>query len=424
MDVIVIGGGLAGLAATSQLAEAGKTVLLLEARNRLGGRVLTRRIPHLPHPIELGPEWIDQSSSIFSLLHESGAATVAAEGGRYLRVGGALERFDEPPRDAESLVDRIRRLPGPDRTLIEALDLCCGEARYAESRAEFLSYVEGFHAADPTRVSARWLARVEETQPADASAFHSLDGVDRALESLLPAADDSVVLQLDTVVEEVEWSRGGVTIRARREGARHVYRAARVICTLPLGVLQAGSVRFNPALDAKRPGLEGMKMGQATKVILQMRRPFWKSLPGLEDMLFLHDFTQPLPTWWTSSPTETPCITGWAAGPQFARIADHKGDRLLTLATTSLAGALGIPEGDVSQELVNWHYHDWNNDPFALGAYSYVVAGGLDSWKALAEPLEGSLYFAGEATVGDGYNATMEGAVESGKRAARQVLED
>ena len=424
MDVIVIGGGLAGLAATRDLAEAGRMVLLLEARNRLGGRVLTRRIPHFPHPIELGPEWIDRASSIFSLLEKRGAPTVAAEGARYLRAGGELEKFDEPPPGSENLVERIRQLPGPDRTLIEALDLCCGGARYAESRAELLAYVEGFHAADPARVSAQWLGKVEETQSADASAYHSLDGVDRVIESLMPAADDSVVLQLDTVVEEVEWCRGGVTVIARREGARHVYRSAKVICTLPLGVLQAGSVRFTPNLEAKRPGLEGMEMGQAAKVILRMRQPLWRDLPGLKDMLFLHDFSQPFPTWWTSAPTRTPCITGWAAGPQFERIASDVGDHPLPLAIRSLAGALGIQEAAISRELVDWHYHDWNGDPFARGAYSFVVAGGLDSWRVLAEPLEGSLYFAGEATVGEGYNATMEGAVGSGKRAARQVLED
>lgn len=423
MDVIVIGGGLAGLAATRQLAEAGKTVLLLEGRNRLGGRVLTRRIPHVSLPIELGPEWIDCSSSIFSLLKERGIPTVAASGSRYLRAGNHLEKTEEPPEESESLVDRIRRLPGPDRTLIDALDRCCGESRDSEARAQLLAYVEGFHAADPGRLSAQWLARVEETQPADASAHRSLDGVDRALESLMPA-DDSVVLQLDTVVEEVEWSRGGITVVARREGARHVYRAASAICTLPLGVLQAGTVRFTPDLGAKQAGLAGLAMGSAAKIILQMRRPFWKELPGLEDMLFLHDFTQPLPTWWTSSPTESPCITGWAAGPRLERIGPQLGNRPLALATKSLAGALGIPESDVSREVVDWHYHDWKGDPFSLGAYSYVLAGGLDAWKILAEPLEHALYFAGEATVGEGYNATMGGAVESGIRAARQVLED
>jgi len=165
-------------------------------------------------------------------------------------------------------------------------------------------------------------------------------------------------------------------------------------------------------------------MGQAVKIILRMRRPFWKELADLRGMLFLHDFTQPLPTWWTTSPRETPLITGWAAGPQLQHIGDAEGEGLLQLAIQSLAGALSIPDEAVSRELVAWHHHDWRSDPFTRGAYSYVLAGGIDAWRILAEPLERSVYFAGEATIGDGYNATMEGAVESGKRAARQVLED
>lgn len=424
MDVIVIGGGLAGLAATRDLARAGKTVLLLEARDRLGGRVLTHRVPRFPHPIELGPEWIDQSSSIFSLLAEAGAPTVEAVGTRYHRQGFRLENFDEPTALSESLLDRIRPLPGADRTLVEALDVCCSDPKFAESRAQLLAYVEGFHAADPSRVSAQWIARVEETQPAGASAHHSVEGMDRVLESLMPPANDGVVLQLDTIVEEVEWSRGGVTVTARQGGAPRVYRAARAICTLPLGVLKAGTVRFDPPLASKKASLEGMEMGQATKIVLRMRRPFWKELSGLEEMLFLHDFAQPIPTWWTESPRETPLITGWAAGPQLQRIGGSENEALLRLAIQSLAGALAIPGEEVSRQLEGWHHHDWRRDPFARGAYSYVLAGGIDAWRSLAEPLEGSLYFAGEATMGDGNNATMEGAVESGQRAARQVLED
>ena len=424
MDVIVIGGGLAGLAATQDLARAGRTVVLLEARDRLGGRVLTHRVPGFPHPIELGPEWIDQSSAIFSRLREAGAPTVEASGTRYHREGLRLENFDEPTALSENLLDRIRLLPGPDRTLVEALDVCCRDPRFAESRAQLLAYVEGFHAATPSRVSAQWIARVEETQSADASAHHSVEGVDRVLASLLPPTTDGVLLQHDTIVEEVEYSRGGVTVTAKRGDASHIYRAGRAICTLPLGVLKAGAVRFNPPLASKAAGLRGMEMGHALKIILRMRRPFWKELAGLGEMLFLHDFAQPIPTWWTASPRETPLITGWAAGPQLQRIGGAEDEALLQLAIQSLAGALAIRRENVSRELEGWHHHDWRRDPFARGAYSYVLAGGIDAWRILAEPVEGSLYFAGEATVGDGYNATMEGAVESGRRAARQVLED
>jgi len=424
MDIIVIGGGLAGLAAAQQLAAAGRTVLLLEARDRLGGRVLTRRVPGLSHPIELGPEWIDHSSSIAALLSQLGAPTVEAEGRRYRRVGEQLEDLDDLTQVSESLLERIQQLPGGDRPLLEALNLCCADERFANSREQLRAYVEGFHAADPGRVSVEWLAKVEENQPADASAHHSMKGVDRILEALMPAADDGVVLQLNTVVSQVQWSRGGVTVFAERDGVRHVYRAARALCTLPLGVIQSDRIRFEPALTDRKPGLRLMEMGPVVKIVLRMDRPFWEDRSGLEEILFLHDFEQPFPTWWTTRPLKTGIITGWAAGPQIDRLEDAKGEGLLRLAVKSLAAALHAPVDVVSKHLEGWFCHDWNRDPFCRGGYSWVITAGIDAWRNLAEPLEGSLYFAGEATAGDGYNGTMEGAVQSGKRAAREILDD
>jgi monoamine oxidase len=422
MDVIVIGGGLAGLAATQHLTRAGKTVLLLEARDRLGGRVLTQRIPGLSHPIELGPEWIDPSSSIAELLKEAGAPIIEAEGARYRRAGNQLENLDDLNRVSENLIDRMQELSGGDRPLIEALDHCCSDPRFADSRAQLLAYVEGFHAADPSRVSVEWLARVEQNQPADASAHHSAQGVDRVLEALMPATDDGVVLQLNTVVREIEWSRDGVSVVAHREGD-HVYRASQAICTLPLGVIQSGRVRFRPTLATRKPSLSLLEMGQVVKVVLRMSRPFWEELPSLKDMLFLHAFDQPFPTWWTTRPNKTALITGWTAGPQLRGLGDIGSEDLITPALHSLAAALDVPTDQVARYLEGWYCHDWRTDPFAEGAYSWVLAGGLDAWRNLAEPLDGSLYFAGEATASEGYNATMEGALLSGTRAAREILE-
>jgi monoamine oxidase len=140
-------------------------------------------------------------------------------------------------------------------------------------------------------------------------------------------------------------------------------------------------------------------------------------------MLFLHAFDQPFPTWWTTRPSKTALITGWTAGPQLGGLGDIGSEDLITPALHSLAAALDVPIDQVARYLEGWYCHDWRKDPFAEGAYSWVLAGGLDAWRNLAEPLDGSLYFAGEATAGEGYNATMEGALLSGTRAAREILE-
>jgi monoamine oxidase len=423
MDVIIIGGGLAGLAAGHELTQAGHGVLLIEARDRLGGRVHTSHVPGFPHPVELGPEWIDRSSTIATLLREIDGQMVAAQGRRYMRAGGGWEELDGPERGSKNLVDRIRKLPGGDRSLLAALDACCAGPEFADARAQLLGYVQGFHAADPARLSARWLTTVEANQPADASGHHSVQGIDAVLEALMPSIDDRLVLQLNTVVEEVRWARGSVTVTARREEVTRSYHAERVICTVPLPVLQSRRVRFTPDIESKRPALDLLAMGQAAKIVLRMRQPFWESISGLPEMLFLHDFTQPFPTWWTTRPLNIPLITGWAAGPQLDRLGNAEGEELLELGMESLAAALNRPIAEVARHLESWYHHDWRRDPFSLGAYSYVLVGGLDAYRTLAAPVEGTLYFAGEATAGEGYNATMEGAVQSGRRAAREVLE-
>ena len=97
-------------------------------------------------------------------------------------------------------------------------------------------------------------------------------------------------------------------------------------------------------------------------------------------------------------------------------------ERLLHAALSSLAAALRLPVAAVTSRLVRWYWHDWQRDPYAQGAYSWVRTGGIAAHELLAEPLRRTLYFAGEATRGGGFNATMDGAIQSGWRAAEQLL--
>ena len=115
-------------------------------------------------------------------------------------------------------------------------------------------------------------------------------------------------------------------------------------------------------------------------------------------------------------------LTAWAGGPQSDRLGTGDTAALVTLAVRSLAAALGRRESDVSALLEDHRHHDWNGDPYSRGAYSYVCVGGTEAYRRLAAPVEHTLYFAGEATCGKGYNATMEGAVESGRRAATELM--
>ncbi|MGH7524392.1 MAG: FAD-dependent oxidoreductase, partial [Gemmatimonadales bacterium] len=126
--------------------------------------------------------------------------------------------------------------------------------------------------------------------------------------------------------------------------------------------------------------------------------------------------------WWTTQPVQAPLLTGWLAGPAAARLGSPARDALLDIAMNSLAGALDMPRAVIERHFRSWHWHDWHRDPLSRGAYSWVVAGGVDSCRLLAEPVADTLFFAGEATASHGLNATMDGAIESGSRAAAEVI--
>jgi monoamine oxidase len=423
VSTLVIGAGLAGLAAAERLIAAGAAVTLIEARTRLGGRVLTEAHPS-GVAVELGPEWIGHDGAVPDLLARSGTRLVEARGRQLQRVEGGWRELSDLPDLKGELVRRASGLPGADRSLLTALDECCGGAELAESREHLLRYVQGFHAADPAWLSVRWLAEVEANQPADVSDLRVPAGVGGAVEELSSRIGGRCDLHLGRVAREVRWQPGAVEIETA-DGA--TFRAASAVISIPLPLLdpvsdEIAALRFTPRLDEKLDAARLLEMGQVVKLGLGFREPFWREIGPLDQMLFLHDYDQPIPTWWTPAEPSLPMLTGWAGGPYATRLAGLAEQEVLDLAVGSLAHALGQSRRDIGARLQYHYYHDWHSDPFARGGYTYVKVGGVHAHRRLAEPVAGTLYFAGEATCGEGLNATMEGAVRSGRRAADELL--
>ena len=420
MNVIVIGAGLAGLTAADRLVRAGHRVIMLEASGRIGGRVRTLRGPG--PPIDLGPEWISDSGAVHDLLTADGAPLRAAHGAGWWREEGRWERMEDLPGAPENLLGHLAALAGPDRSLRQALDECCRDPEFEPARSQLLGYVKGFHAADPDRLSTQWLVQVETNPPAEAYQFRGLDGVGRLVDTLALRLEGKCGFRPDSPVTEIRWRRGRVQVRIR-DG--DTLEADAAIVTVPLPILpaprdQPSALRFTPDLPAKRAAISLLEMGHVVKLVLRFREPFWTRSGPAGEVLFMHGFGQPFPTWWTFEPPTVPILTAWAGGPGAASLPGEEG-ALVDLALGSLARIVGVPRHDIDRQVDGHFLHDWRRDPYVLGAYTYVATGGLDAHRARAEPVEGTLFFAGEATCGEGLNGTMEGAMESGWRAGGEV---
>jgi monoamine oxidase len=186
------------------------------------------------------------------------------------------------------------------------------------------------------------------------------------------------------------------------------------------------AVRFVPALPDKQRARASLAMGEVLKVVLRFRAPFWEyeqpPCPHLPRLSFLFAPDETFPTWWTSYPLIAPQLTAWVAGPRAVRLARQADARIVEDAVTALARILGIPAHGLEAELASVHLHNWNTDPFARGAYSYVRAGGLEAPRELGTPLAATLFFAGEATDAGGQTGTVHGAMASGHRVVCEIL--
>jgi monoamine oxidase len=157
-------------------------------------------------------------------------------------------------------------------------------------------------------------------------------------------------------------------------------------------------------------------MGTVIKITLQFHARFWP----VENFGFIHAPDEWLATWWADE--RGPLLTAWAGGPRAERLSEKNTNELLNLAI-STAGALFNVDPAHVRDLLEAHYvHDWSQDPFSRGAYSYIPVGKAEMPGRLAEPVDSTLFFAGEATDTNGNHGTVHGALESGKRAANEIL--
>jgi monoamine oxidase len=410
-DVAVVGAGIAGLCAARGLAEAGLSVVVLEASGRVGGRIRTHRVPGVDLPVELGAEFVHgRPPELLALIKEAGLTLFEREGRFFQFEDGELGTAD-----LDDSFDILERLPEEgDRPFAEFLSERKPRARAA---AHATNFVEGFNAADANVIGTAALRKQQQAEDAiegDRS-FRIREGYDRLplflLDRILEAGGR---VHLATAVTGVDWKPGEVMVRSANPVVPLV-RARRAVVALPLGVLQGGGLRISPLPAGVTEAIEALAMGQASRISLVFRERFWES--AAEELSFLFAQSEAVPVWWSAAPHISPVLTGWIGGPRAA--GGPEGPALRDAALTVLGKIFG--RDDLEALLLSWHTHDWQRDVLIRGAYSYAPAGALEASNRLAEAIEDTLYFAGEHTDTTGHWGTVHAAMRSGMRVIAQI---
>ncbi len=429
--VVVLGAGMAGLAAARVLAEAGVPVVVLEARQRVGGRVFSERTTE-GAVVEHGAEFIHgKPAALWALLQEAGLQPVERDGAmlREETPGAGLAAGDGGSDFFESL-EQLADLPGEDVPFAEWLQ---HSSWPAGERAVLTGYVEGFNAADARRISARSVGMQQRADDAmeGGRAWHLPGGYAQLPEFLATRVRSAGgEIRLGAEVHAVRWRPGDVVVSTR--GAD--LRVPRCLVTLPLGVLQAanasapGSVRLEPEpralFEARR-----LAMGHVVRFTLLFRERWWEGAAqpdpaALRTASFVFTPQRAVPVWWTRhpAPEPVPTLVGWAGGPRCAALQGKTAAELGELACAELAAAFRVAPERVRGALVSTHTYDWSTDRFACGSYSYVPCGALDAPGAMAVPEAETLFFAGEHTDTAGHWGTVHAALDTGLRAGQQIL--
>jgi monoamine oxidase len=421
-DVIIVGGGAAGLMAARILSAERMKILLLEAKANLGGRV--NAVDGFSTPVEGGAEFIHGKLKItMGLLKEAKVKKEKVKGQFCTVENGKWDVSNALVPHWERLLKRMRDC-NEDMTVDDFVARYFNEEQHDNIRKRFTKYVQGYDAADTKKASIFAIRREMEEEdegqyrpkPGYIALVHFLK--DQCLKNNVEIKTGEPVLQI-TREKNI-----GITTSLSK------YVGRKIIIAVPLGILHAGTdehgfIRFPACADSHINAAKSIGNGGVIKFLFEFDKPFWFDKKFLQEKNIRHPafiFTDEIiPTWWTQYPSDNSLLTGWLAGPASYRMQHYSEDQLNKTALECLSAIFLVPLQYLENKLKRWKIVNWIKEPYISGGYSYATLQAEKAAEILTVPVDRSFYFAGEYLAKDSLG-TVDGAFQSGKDVAERIL--
>jgi monoamine oxidase len=417
---IIIGGGAAGLMAAYELSKHKNHVIILEAKNRLGGRIFTTTDNNFSEPIEAGAEFIHGNLPLtISLLKEAGLNYHAIAGKMFQLEAGKFHQQKNKDAHWGKVMKQMQQLE-VDMTLDDFLNTFFKDDKYVELRESVKNFAGGFDLADAAKASVKSLAREwnEEMEKQ-----YRIDGGYMQLINYLETEcrKNGCIINTNCCVKKINWQKDEVNINTM---CSRFFKGNKIIITVPVSVLQAKDdnenyIEFAPSIPQHIKAAKNIGFGTVIKILLEFSEAFWKQQSNNVGFIFT---SQKIPTWWTQLPSDNAILTGWVGGEKAVALRDKTNEEILDIALQSLSNAFAINKDDLQLKLKASSVYNWYKEPDINGGYSYNTLESVAAKKILRQPVDDIIFFCGEALFEGTPVATVEAALDSGRKTASTVL--
>lgn len=419
-DVVIIGAGAAGLMAAWKLSAAGKKVVILEARDRIGGRIYQLPESEWGYPAQAGAEFVHGTAPITKeIINELGLTFIPEDKESLLcTVRDGYFTLDQSFVYTNEVFRQKVALLNENISVAEFLEKEFNLPEDFSLKNSIYKMVEGYDAADPTRVSALTLKAGTLGKHYHGDGWIK-EGYGTFLEEIKKRCEQNgVKIILNAVVTTAEYTNEKVKVQT--EGGE-VYEANKVIVTVPLPILK--KIEFIPSIPEKMELISRIGFGAATKILIKFKDQWWKAIKEYDlNKLSFALGNDEFMAWWTQYPIETNVMMGWMAGPNAQKNKNLSDDELFELGLVSLGNIFSLDKEQLRKSVNTWKVFSWINDEYTQGAYSYAALDTFDACEKFAESINDTVFFAGEAFYSGDDKGTVEGALGSGKEVAEKIL--